>query len=210
MNKNKYLLIDGQRRRLLVAGAAWPSFAWAGAVRAQAKPPVLIGWLHADSRVSGAHYFAAFKEGLAALGWKEGSQFVLEERWADGRKERLPSLAEELAAKKPALIVAAPSDAVRPMAKAAPTIPIVQASGGDLVAMGLVKSLARPGGMITGRTNLQADVSEKYLEFLLSAVPAVKRVGVLDGPVPASHARAGNAASPRRIAPPLGPPRRSI
>jgi putative tryptophan/tyrosine transport system substrate-binding protein len=188
------------RRKLLITGAALPALAWTSAARAQPKPPIVIGWLHADSRESGAHYLAAFKEGLAALGWKEGSQFVLEERWADGQKARLPALAEELAAKKLTLIVAAPSYAVRPMAKAAPATPIVQASGGDLVEMGLAESLARPGGMITGRTNLQADVSAKYLEFLLNAVPKVKRVGVLDGPLPAALTRPNPADSPRRIA----------
>jgi putative tryptophan/tyrosine transport system substrate-binding protein len=200
MNKIKCLHIDSLRRRLLISGAVLSALAWTGAARAQTKPPILIGWLHADTRESGAHYFAAFKKGLAALGWKEGAQYVIEERWADGQKARLPALAEELAAKKPTLIIAAPSDATRPMAKAAPATPIVQASGGDLVEMGLVKSLARPGGMITGRTNLQADVSAKYLEFLLNAVPKVKRVGVLDGPLPTGLARARPAESPRRIA----------
>lgn len=200
MNKNKYLQLDHLRRRGIVASAAWSALAWTRTAHAQTKLPILIGWLHADSRESAAHYLAAFKEGLAALGWQEGSQFVLEERWSGGQKARLPALAEALAAKKPALIVAAPSDAVRPMAKAAPATPIVQASGGDLVEMGLVKSLARPGGMITGRTNLQADVSEKYLEFLLNAVPKLKRVGVLDGPLPTGLARVKPADTPRRIA----------
>ena len=148
-------------------------------MRAQAKPPILIGWFHADSRESSARYLSAFKEGLAALGWKEGSQIVIEERWGDGRPARLRPLAEELAAKKPAVIVAAPTTAVGPVAKAAPQTPIVMASGGDPVAWGLVKSLARPGGLITGLTNFSSSVAEKYIELLLAAAPKVKRVGVL-------------------------------
>ena len=83
MGKNIYTNVIAVRRKLLIAGASLPALAWAGAARAQSKPPILIGWLHADSRESSAHYLGAFKEGLAALGWKEGSQIVIEERWAD-------------------------------------------------------------------------------------------------------------------------------
>ena len=150
------------------------------AVFAQAKQmPVVIGWLHADSRESGGHLLAAFKEGLAALGWKEGSQWVIEERWADGRYARLPSLAEEIAAQKPAVIVAAPLTSVPAAAKAAPTTPIVMATGGDPLVAGLVKSLARPGGMITGLANFNISIAEKYLELLLAAAPKVNRIGFL-------------------------------
>jgi putative ABC transport system substrate-binding protein len=143
VNNRRYVLV------LLGAAAVAP-----GAVLAQSKQaPVLIGWLHADSRESSGHYLAAFKDGLAALGWKEGAQYVIEERWASGRYARLQSLAEEIAAKKPAIIVAAPSASVPAAAKAAPETPIVMGGGADPVAAGLVKSLARPGGMITGLAN---------------------------------------------------------
>jgi putative ABC transport system substrate-binding protein len=91
----------------------------------------------------------------------------------------LQSLAGELAARKPAIIVAALAAAVVAAAKAAPKTPIIIASILDPVALGLVKSLARPGGMITGVTNVGADIAEKYLELLLAAAPKVKRVGVL-------------------------------
>src|SRR5207237_1895243 len=125
------------------------------AVLGQAKPaPVRSGWLNTESRESSGHHLAAFKEGLAALGWKEGAQYVTEERWASGRVDRLPSLAEDLAARKPAIIVAALLGAVVAAAKAAPTTPIVIANAGDPVAIHLVKSLSRPGGLITGLTNV--------------------------------------------------------
>jgi putative ABC transport system substrate-binding protein len=118
------------------------------------------------------------KEGLAELGYLEGQQFAIEERWADSRRERMRSLAEELAAKKPAVIVAAFSDAIRAAMKATSTTPIVMV-GGDPVQMGLVKSLARPGGMLTGVSNVVSEIREKYVELLIAAVPRLRRVGVL-------------------------------
>jgi putative ABC transport system substrate-binding protein len=173
--------VNNRRSLLIVLGATALA---PRAVLAQAKQgPVLIGWLNADSRESSAHYLSAFKEGLAALGWKERSQLVIEERWADTRYDRLQPLAEELAAKKAAVIVAAPLVSVHAAARGAPKTPIVMATGGgDLVAAGLVKSLARPGGMITGLTNFNASITEKYLELLLGAAPKVKRVGFLVDP----------------------------
>ncbi len=166
----------------------------------QSKQPILIGWLHADSRELSGHYLTAFKEGLAALGWKEGSQLVIEERWADGRSARLQSLAEELAAKKLAVIVAAPQVSVPAAANAAPKTPIVMATGGDPVAAGLVKSLARPGGMITGLTNFSSSIAEKYIELLVAAAPKVKRVGVLSGPSLGVPGRAASIEAVRRSA----------
>ncbi|MGH8700118.1 MAG: ABC transporter substrate-binding protein [Burkholderiales bacterium] len=168
-----------RRRNFILATAAWPLAARAGAVLGQPKKaPVLIGWLHGGSREANGHIFAAFKDGLAALGWKEGSQVVFEERWANGWIERLQPLAEELAAKKPAVIVGLGSS-VRAAAKAAPNTPVVQAGGADPVAAGLVKSLARPGGMITGVSSIQSEISEKLLELLLAAAPKLRRIGFL-------------------------------
>ncbi len=168
------------RRAFILAAAAWPALAWTDAVFGQPrKPPVLIGWLNFGSRETRGHLLTAFKEGLTALGWKEGTQVVIEERWANGRRERLQSLADELAAKKPALIVAISLPAAAAAAKAAPRTPIVMVTGADPVAGGIVKSLARPGGMITGLTDIRADLSEKYLELLLAAAPKLKRVGFL-------------------------------
>jgi putative ABC transport system substrate-binding protein len=146
---------------------------------AQAKKlPVLIGWLHFSSRESSGHLLAAFKEGLAALGWHEGSRIVIEERWAEGRSERLQPLAAELAEKKPALIVAAPGSTVAVAAKAAPATPIVAAGG---VGPGTIASLARPGGMVTGVTTIGGDLAGKHIELLLEAVPGLRRVGFLVG-----------------------------
>jgi putative ABC transport system substrate-binding protein len=159
----------------------WPALALVGAVFAQSKkPPVVIGWLSAAQRPeAGRGNVAEFKKELATLGWQEGANYVLEEFYAAGQPNRLPALAEELAAKKPALIVATLASATIASAKAAPKIPIVQASGISPVNTGLAASLARPGGMVTGLTSLTTELSSKYLELLLAAAPKVKRVGIL-------------------------------
>jgi putative ABC transport system substrate-binding protein len=169
------------RRNLLIALAAVPFTP--GAVFAQAKkPPVVIGWLSASARRvdGGGGGLAEFKKELATLGWQESANYVLEELYAAGQPNRLPALAEELAAKKPALIVAAGSSASTiAAAKAAPRTPIVQVAGLSPVDAGLAASLARPGGLVTGLTNLPAEISSKYLELLLAAAPKLKRVGIL-------------------------------
>ena len=167
------------RRAFILAVIAWPALALTEAVSAQSKQPILIGWLNTDSRELSGQNLTAFKDGLAALGWKQGEHYVIDERWANGRIAPLQPLAEELAAKKPAIIVAGQLTAVPIAARAAPGTPIVMVIGGDPVAAGIVKSLARPGGMITGLTNVSTNVVEKHLELLLAAAPNVKRVGVL-------------------------------
>jgi putative tryptophan/tyrosine transport system substrate-binding protein len=173
-----------KRRVFVVATAAWAAIGWAPGTVAQSKrAPIVIGWLSNSSRESGTPSLAAFRQGLAELGWKEGSQVTIEERWAEGKMDRLPALARELAAMKPAVIVASPSS--RPVivaAKEAPHIPLVQASGGDLVSAGLAKTYAQPGSMVTGITNLPVEASEKYIEFLRMMMPKLRRVGFLMDP----------------------------
>lgn len=159
----------------IVGGAA----AWPIAARAQGQRPALIGWLSFASREANGQLLVALKESLATLGWNEGTQFVVEERWADGQFDRLQPLAEELAAMKPKIIVAFPGQSVRVMAKAAPGTPIIFAQTGDPVAAGLVKSLAHPGGMITGVSNVAQDITEKHLELLIAVLPELRRVGFL-------------------------------
>jgi len=142
----------------------------------------VIGWLHAGSARENADTIAAFREGMAAWGWREGAQFVIEERWAEGRMDQIQSLAEELAAKKPAVLVATATMVVAPLAKVAPQVPIVQATGGDLVAWGLAASLGRPGGMVTGLTNINVEILGKSVQLLMEIVPKTQRVGVLTDP----------------------------
>ena len=173
--------LDKRRRSWLVAGAAAPALLWAGALRAQPKPPVVIGWLSMGSREQERAGLAAFNEGMAALGWRLGSQYLLEERYAEGHADRLPALAQELAAKQPVVIVALASESVRVAARVAPTTPIVRALG-DSALTGLVHSLARPGGMVTGLSSVSDESSLKATELLLDAMPKLQRVGFVADP----------------------------
>jgi putative ABC transport system substrate-binding protein len=175
---------------MLGAAAAMPQVLFAQAK----KPPVLIGWLSLGTGGPGTHSLGAFKEGLTALGWKEGTQFVVEGRWADGHNDRLALLARELAAREPALIVASPMRVAVIATKAAPRIPVVVVSGLDPVAGGLVTSLARPGGMITGLTGFGPDLAGKHVELLLAAAPKVKRVGFLADSGNPNHVELMNVA----------------
>jgi len=165
------------RRKLLIAlGAASLT---PRTLLAQVKPPILIGWLSFTSRESGARWLDALKEGLAALGWKEGAQVRIDARWADGRDDRVASITQELSAQKPGLIVAQGLRTAISAAKAAPKIPMVMVTNNDPVAAGLVTSLARPGGMITGLAGFAVELIGKHLELLLAVAPKVKRVGFL-------------------------------
>ena len=179
------------RRFFLICASVLPAIGSISAAYAQTKQaPVLIGWLSSGSRKTSAHYVAAFKEGFAALGWKEHRDYVIEERWANARADQLPVLAEQLSAKKPALIVASPMISVIAAAKAAPKTAIVIGNGGDPVAAGVATNLARPGGTITGVTNVSIELHEKNLELLLAAVPKLRRVGFVADPRIPSYALA--------------------
>jgi putative ABC transport system substrate-binding protein len=187
------------RRELLVTVGA--ILLMPRAVFAQAKKtPIVIGYLGTASREVDGHALAELKKELAVLGWKEGDNYILEELWAGGQLNRLPTLAEELAARKPAVIVTATAAAAAAASKAAVKTPIVQGSGGSPVAIGLAASLARPGGMVTGLTNLVGELSEKYLELLLAAAPKLRRVGFLfdlKNPAYATHKKNAHRAIER-------------
>ena len=161
------------RRQTLIAAAGCALVVSPFPARAQAKKaPVLVGWLGDPESTSD---LAAFKEGMAALGWNEGSNCVLEVN-ADGKT--FEQTAKDPSTHKPVVLVAT-AGWISAAAKAAPNIPIVQAWGASPVAMGNAASLARPSGMVTGVTNIAADLSAKYFELLLAAAPHVKRVGLL-------------------------------
>jgi putative ABC transport system substrate-binding protein len=167
------------RRLLLVALATAPFLLRSQGARSQAKQkPVVIAWLALGPSASD-QALAPFKEGLARLGWKEGAQYVLEARWAEGSAERLMALAHELVALRPAVMVGTSAQATTRLARASSTIPIVQATGTSPVETKLAASLARPGGIVTGLTNLATEISEKLAELLSTVEPKVKRVGFL-------------------------------
>jgi putative tryptophan/tyrosine transport system substrate-binding protein len=166
------------RRRELAAGVGLAALMGTSALRAQGRAPVVIGWLSNAGRDADRNQLNAFVEGMSALGWKLGEGYVLEARHADAHAERLPALAQEIALKKPAVILATLSPPARAAIAAAPTTPIVMVNG-DPLASGLVASLARPGGLITGVSNVSRDTSLKAIELLVEAMPRLKRVGYL-------------------------------
>jgi putative ABC transport system substrate-binding protein len=149
---------------------------------AQAQEPAKvprIGVLLALSHSAISDRIQAFREGLRNLGYVEGKNIVIEYRYADGKFERLPDLATELAGLEVNVIVTGGPTATRPAKKATATIPIVMAQDTDPVGNGFVASLARPGGNITGLSNYHPDLSGKQLELLKEVVPKLARVAVL-------------------------------
>jgi len=127
-------------------------------------------------------FLESFRQGLRELGWIEGQNVAIESRWAEGRFEQLPGLAVELVQLKPDVIVAVVTQASLAAKRATPTIPIIMVGVGDPLGSGLVASLARPGGNITGPSSMLADVSGKQLALLKETVPTASPVAVLWNP----------------------------
>jgi|SRR5450631_562658 len=153
------------------------------ATRAQPMTkPARIAYLGFGSPETTATYVDAFKDGLRDLGYIEGKGFVFEARWALGKAERLSDLAKQLEALKPDVIVVQAGPTAHAAQQVTTTIPIVMAGISDPVGMGLVRSLARPGGNITGLSSLASDFSPKLLELLLTVVPTLSRVAILYTP----------------------------
>ena len=136
-----------------------------------------IGYL--ETGVVRARPWEAFRERLRELGYVEGQTVAFETRWADGQIDRLPGLAAELVRLKVDVVVTAGSPAARAAKNTTTSVPIVMATGGDPVGLGLVATLARPGGNVTGLTTLSRELSGKRLEMLREALPRVSRMGML-------------------------------
>jgi len=134
------------------------------------------------------NYYGPFRQGMRELGYVDGKNLSIEWRSAEGKYERLPELAADLVRMKVDVIVTNGTSAVRAAQKATTTIPIVFGSAGDPVRAGLIKSLARPGGNITGLTNMSGDLGPKHFEMLHSIVPKLSRVAVLLNPANAGQA----------------------
>ena len=150
---------------------------------AQRPAPVpRIGFLGMDSAMQ-ARFLAAFLDGLRAYGYVDGQTIAIAYRWAEGHFDRLPDLATELVGLPVDILVTAGPPAVRAAQQATTTIPIVVAAMHELVAMGVVASLAKPGGNITGQAFPDTDLSTKRLELLREALPQLSRVAVLWEPM---------------------------
>jgi putative tryptophan/tyrosine transport system substrate-binding protein len=164
----------------LLGGAAvtWPLNARAQ----QADKVYRIGYLGASSAVAQANRLNAFRAGLAALGYVEGKNIVIETRWLEGQYDQLAELAAQLVNLKVDVIVTHATPGVLAAMRATTTIPIVIAAVGDAVASGFASSLARPGGNITGMTFFQPELAAKRLELLEEAIPGLAQAGVLFNP----------------------------
>ena len=145
----------------------------------QAKRVPRIGYLSSGSPSTNLEYREAFVRGLRELGYVEGKDVLIEYKWAEGRFERMPELAEQLVRLKVDLIVVSNASVARAAKKVTTTIPIVMVSAGDPFRDGLIASLARPGGNVTGLTNMGIDLGAKRLELLKVVFPTLTRVAVL-------------------------------
>jgi putative ABC transport system substrate-binding protein len=171
MGRREFITLLGS-----TAVAAWPL-----AASAQQSMPV-VGYLSSGSAKGFATRLAAFRQGLSETGYHEGQSVTIEYRWAEEQNERLPQLATELVRAGVTVIAAFGPNAALAAKKTTATIPIVFEMGVDPVASGLIASLSRPDGNITGATSLNVELGAKRLEFLRELVPRAKIVALLVNP----------------------------
>jgi putative tryptophan/tyrosine transport system substrate-binding protein len=169
-----------KRRELLIA-LGGVTVAWPPALRAQQKAMPVIGVLSANS-ASASSSMGAFRQGLSEAGYVEGQNVAIEYRWADGNYDRLPALAADLVGRKVDLIIASNPPAALAAKTATSTIPIVFRGGADPVGNGLVASLARPGGNLTGVSFVPDELTAKRLELLSELVTQAGVIALLMNP----------------------------
>jgi len=173
------------RRRefsILLGGAATASTVWPSPLGAQQKATPVIGYLGISTPGQSAQGLAAFRHGLSETGYAEGQNVAVEYRWVEGRLDRIPAFTADLVARKVDLIVAGADLAARAAKNATSTIPIVFIAGRDPVEQGLVASLARPGGNLTGVSFLTSELNPKRFELLRELVPQARGIALLVNP----------------------------
>jgi len=178
----------GRRKFLVALGAGGFTLFHNALAHAQSKV-ARVGFLYFASRQSAleAGRYQAFVQGMRELGYVEGTNLVIETRFGDGNRERIPALAAELARSNVAVIVATGTGVTRVLQYATPGVPVVTTVVNDPVGDGFAASMARPGGNITGFTISAADLNSKLVELLKVIVPKASRVGVLLHPENVAH-----------------------
>jgi putative ABC transport system substrate-binding protein len=168
------------RRREFITLLGGAAAAWPLAARAQqpGKLPT-VGFLGQSTPLGESERAAAFAQRLRELGWVEGRTIAIEYRWAEGRNDYLADIAAEFARLKVNIIVAGGTPAVMAAKQAMPVVPIVFATAGDPLGMGLVTSLARPGGSITGLSTLAVDLGGKRIDLLREAISSLGRLAIM-------------------------------
>jgi putative tryptophan/tyrosine transport system substrate-binding protein len=170
------------RRREFITLVGGAAAGWPLAARAQQTKVARIGFLGVDSASSHAARLAALRAGLRDLGWLEGTNLLIEYRWAEGNYERLRGLADELVQLKVDVLVTHATPGALAAKSATSTIPIVLAAVGDILALGLVSSLRVPGGNITGLSIFTPELTAKRLQLLKEVVPSLSKAAFLINP----------------------------
>jgi ABC-type uncharacterized transport system substrate-binding protein len=174
------------KRRTFIAGLGAVAVGWPLPVRAQQQTTAIIGWLTNTPGGPAPEFVEGFRQGLASVGLSEGRDVTVAYHNADDHAERLPAIAADLVRRRPAAIVAGGGGPALAAKAATQTIPIIFTAGNDPVELGLVASLNRPGGNLTGIAGQGAEIAAKRLELLHKAVPATQSIAMLlrraDGP----------------------------